>query len=58
MLMAIDNIKIAAGRLAFFKQKVRFKNRFYQPNLDDTESFSEGFVTKFLALINAEKLLL
>jgi hypothetical protein len=57
MLMAIDNIKIAAGRQVFFNKKVAFKNSFQPPDLDDTESFSLGFVTKFLALIAAEKLL-
>jgi hypothetical protein len=53
MLMAIDNIKITAGRQVFFNKKVAFKNSFQQPDLDDTESFSSGLVTKFLALIAA-----
>jgi hypothetical protein len=56
MLLAIDNIKIAAGRQVFWK-KVALKIRLKQPDLDDTESFSAGFVIKFLALIAAEKLL-
>jgi len=57
MLMAIDNPKIASGRRIFFTKKVAFKNLLKQPNINDTENFSAGFVTKFLALIAAEKLL-
>jgi hypothetical protein len=57
MLMAIDNIKIAAGRQVFFNKKMAFKNLLKQPDLVDTESSSAGFVTKFLALIAAEKLM-
>jgi hypothetical protein len=48
MLTVIDNIKIVAGRQVFFNKKVAFKNLLKQPDLDDTESFSAGFVSSWL----------